>query len=249
MANSLALGARSPASVPLLSIAPILVVEPDAATRWLYRQSLELLGYEVVDATDGRDALVKALIQPPRLILTETRLPFVDGYSLCEILRQDRATRSVPILVVTSDTEPARLEYIRSAGANAVLVKPTAVDVILDEVQRLIDGERDNGDNEPAHTRAGSNSTQAAARATTRSKSHARFVTVAPPTQPPELRCPVCDGPLVYQRSHVGGVNSRSTEQWDCYVCPAPAACGSYEYRQRTRKLRRVPGDEVLPAP
>ena len=60
-------------------------------------------------------------------------------------------------------------------------------------------------------------------------------ITVGPEIAAPELRCPSCDGPLTYERSHLGGVSHRQPEQWDDYTCPV---CGTFEYRHRTRKLR-----------
>jgi hypothetical protein len=71
------------------------------------------------------------------------------------------------------------------------------------------------------------------------SRTHHRHDTTAPPLTPPVLVCPSCDQPLMYQRSHVGGVSARHQEQWDYYECVA--GCGSFQYRQRTRRLRRVP--------
>ncbi len=52
------------------------------------------------------------------------------------------------------------------------------------------------------------------------------------------MTCPRCDRPLLYEKSHVGGVNARELEQWDYFECPQ--GCGTFQYRQRTRKLRRV---------
>jgi hypothetical protein len=54
----------------------------------------------------------------------------------------------------------------------------------------------------------------------------------------PELLCPSCNHWLTYQYSHMGGINDRHPEQWDYYMCSA--LCGPFQYRQRTRKLRRV---------
>jgi hypothetical protein len=73
---------------------------------------------------------------------------------------------------------------------------------------------------------------------TTLKKAHLRGDTVAPPTEPPSLVCPECDRLLRYRRSHIGGVSSRYSEQWDYFECEA--GCGSFQYRQRTRKLRKV---------
>jgi CheY-like chemotaxis protein len=61
----------------------IFVVEPDDETRALYGQLLQRAGCEVVEASDGRDALVKAFAQAPTLVMTDTRLPMLDGYALC----------------------------------------------------------------------------------------------------------------------------------------------------------------------
>jgi len=52
------------------------------------------------------------------------------------------------------------------------------------------------------------------------------------------LRCPLCDAPLVYENSQIGGVNVRQQEQWDYYECPGK--CGTFQYRERVRKLRRI---------
>jgi len=54
---------------------------------------------------------------------------------------------------------------------------------------------------------------------------------------PPELTCPSCDRALYFDSSYVGGVSNRHAEQWDYFTC---STCGTFQYRQRTRKLRRV---------
>src|SRR5207249_8446209 len=74
-------------------------------------------------------------------------------------------------------------------------------------------------------------------RRSTLSKSFARFMTTTPPASPPNLVCPSCDQPLMYDYSHIGGVSALHAEQWDQYVC---RACGVFQYRHRTRKLCRI---------
>jgi DNA-binding response OmpR family regulator len=149
------------------------------------------------------------LVRPPTVVIIETRLPIFDGHALCEVLRRDSTTRTVLILVVTTETRPTELERVRAAGADAVLVKPVPPDALLHEIQRLLTCFRN------LHTES---ATQRA--------------------HPPELLCPLCNRWLTYEHSHIGGVNDRRTEQWDYYVCSA--SCGTFQYRQRTHKLRRV---------
>jgi len=220
----------------------VLVVEPDDDTRSLYRQILELLRCDVVEAPDGRDALTKALVQVPSLVIAELRMPFVDGFALCEILRSDRTTANVPILIVTAETRPAAMNRARTI-ADAVLRKPTMPGAIVNEIQRLT---------APMNTRPGTSACVAAAGAADDSttlpvrslhrrnvlvRAHSRFATTSPSVAPPTLRCPSCDRPLKYEQSYLGGVSDRHAEQWDYFTC---STCGTFQYRQRTRKVRRV---------
>jgi len=222
-----------------------LVAAPDADARTLYQLALPLAGCEVTQAGDGREALTKALSEPPTLIITELRLPLIDGFALCEVLRRDAATHAVPILVVTAETRPAELNRIRNAGATAVLVKPTQPEAIVSEVRKLMtNGSNGHSGRGPsAHMNAVVEPNTSAhvagseAHSSVLSKSHARFGTTTPPTPPPTLTCPSCDQLLKYDHSHVGGVSERFSEQWDYYSC---STCGPFQYRQRTRKLRRV---------
>src|SRR5438094_9115336 len=103
----------------------ILVVDADEGARALYMQSCARIGWNVVEASDGREALTEALVRPPTLVMTEIRLPFLDGFALCEILRRDRATAAVPILVVAAEADPDDVDRARRAGADTVLVKST----------------------------------------------------------------------------------------------------------------------------
>jgi CheY-like chemotaxis protein len=224
----------------------ILIAEPDEDNRALYHEVLRAAGYAVTEACDGRTALTEVLTRPPALLLMELRLPLVDGYGLCEVLRRDPETRSLPILVVTAETRERELRRIREAGANAVLVKPAMIDVVLREVERWLFDARDARQSLPEATvetaptpcapvSAGTDGRSG--RRTPSVKAHTRFVTTKPPLTPPTLMCPSCDRLLAYEESYVGGVSQRHAEQWDYYNC---SVCGTFQYRQRTRKLRRV---------
>jgi len=217
----------------------ILVVDGDDDTREQYRQSFALAGWDVVEASDGREALTKALIRPPTLVVTETRLRFVDGYALCEILRRDRTTADVPILVVTAESRPVHIERARNAGADGVLIKPTTPEQLWTETQRLVaDARAMRVHAATARTNAVAQRDPGVHKTKRLSKAFSRFTTTTPPAKPPSLVCPTCDVALTYEDSHIGGVNDRHAEQWDRYDCPA--CWGTFQYRQRTRKLRRI---------
>jgi two-component system chemotaxis response regulator CheY len=225
----------------------ILIADSDSDTRLLYREAFQREGFDVIEASDGRDALTKALIEPPALIITEIDLPMLDGIALCEVLRRDAMTRSVPILVVTTETRAPALEQARRAGTNMILAKPAPLAAILNDIQWLMT--RSSGlrtKSSKARVDSAAHFEKSAAflahsqgYPSNSAKSYLRFDTTAPPAEPPLLRCPSCDRPMQYDHSHIGGVSARHPEQWDYFICPT--SCGTFQYRQRTRKLRRVP--------
>jgi CheY-like chemotaxis protein len=233
----------NPAPLPV-----VLLADQDRDTRALYREWLAQSGWDVDEAQDGREALAKAIGHRPALLITETRLPFIDGYVLCQLLRSDVLTCDVPILVVTGDAYPADVRRARAVGADAVLVKPCLPEEVVREAQLLRDRSKELRHRaETARARAGEQIERSARLVAVPAprqrrmhvRAHERFVTTTPPADPPELRCPSCDAALKYERSHIGGVSFQQPEQWDYFVCVT--LCGTFQYRHRTRKLRRVP--------
>ena len=210
----------------------VLVVDGDADNRELYRDCFTLAGWTVTEAVDGREALVQALVAKPWVVVMELRLPLIDGVSLCEILRQDKTTAAVPILVVTSETRPAQLARAERAGADAVLIKPSTPDVVIAETERLV-----RTATLKAHSTTFRELPSPTGRRTALVKAHHRHATTMPEVPAINLICPICTQPLRYRETFVGGVNSRHSERWDYYEC---ARCGRFQYRYRTRKLRRV---------
>jgi len=209
----------------------VLVVDSDADNRELYRDSFMLAGWVVSEAADGREALVQALTAKPRVIVTELWLPLIDGVALCEILRRDRSTSTVPILVVTSETRTIELARAERAGADAVLIKPSTPDIIVSEMKRLIEDAR------TAAPVASPPLPAPGARRTALVKAHRRHFTTTPDEPPASLICPICAQPLRYQETFVGGVSVNHPERWDYFEC---TRCGRFQYRYRTRKLRHL---------
>jgi len=206
----------------------VLVADADSGARELYREWLRPAGCDVIDAADGRDALVSALVHRPSLVIAETRLPVFDAYQLLNVLKRDVVTRSVPVVVVTAESAEEAVERARKAGADAVLIKPVSPEALLREVQRLLNQTPPEVDRPTRDTASHRRSAAAHAVATT-----------TPPAVPPTLICPLCDRHLTYEFSYVGGVRN-TPEQWDMLAC---ATCGRFEFRHRTRHLRAITAD------
>jgi CheY-like chemotaxis protein len=226
-----------------------LLVDRDDDTRRSYADHLKQSAWATEEAADGREALAKALARRPDVIVTETNLPGISGYDLCSILKRDLATREVPVVMVTGGDDGAGIDMQRAktAGADAVLIKPCLPDVLQVEIHRVLACSRDLRSRamvtrEKLHEQlARSEKLLTRSRENVRTAlSHAydRHDTTTPPVSPPVLICPRCDQPLMYQRSHIGGVSARHAEQWDYFECAG--GCGTFQFRERTRKLKRV---------
>ena len=126
--------ARDAASPRIL----VLFIDGHADTRAVYSEYLALVGCEVDEADNGTDALAKAHARPHDLVVTEAALPGVDGYELCRQFRNDAALRQTPFIVITTDEQTSAADRARSAGADAVLVKPCLPTALVAEIARLV---------------------------------------------------------------------------------------------------------------
>jgi len=226
----------------------VLVADADIDTRMLYCEAFAAKGWPCFEASDGREALVQAVMRKPSLCVTELWLPRIDGVALCEKLRRNKRTESLPILVITTDSRVDRIAQAYGAGANTVLGKPAALDKVIEAAAELIVSsqalralvsEHREGlatAREKSRTlRADVDETIAEARRFRRKHRHSTRI---PNTPPPALLCPFCDKSLAYELTHYG-VSAGSAERWDRFVCGA--GCGArFEYWFRTRSLRRL---------
>ena len=116
----------------------ILVVEDDPETRRFYIELFERDGFRVDQAHNGHQALEKALKSPPDVILTDIAVPGLDGIELCRRLRADALTRRVPVLAITGYGDRQYPDRVIDAGANDVLTKPCAAELLVDAARRLL---------------------------------------------------------------------------------------------------------------
>lgn len=127
----------------------VLVVDDAAADRDLHCLLLRAWGLRPVAAADGWEALVCARTLLPALIVTDLRMPQLDGRRLLTLLRAAPATARIPVLVVTGETNapPGTREPV--AGSPDVLEKPVDVSVLRRAVEALLDGRSARADVRP----------------------------------------------------------------------------------------------------
>ena len=102
----------------------VLIVDDDAAVRLVCAVNLEAAGLRVLEAADGLDGLEQARFRNPDLVLTDVRMPRLDGFGLAERLRRDDRTRRIPVIFLSGELGHANAQRARALGAVAYLTKP-----------------------------------------------------------------------------------------------------------------------------
>jgi two-component system cell cycle response regulator DivK len=116
----------------------ILVVEDQEDNRQILRDLLGSVGFEMVEAGDGAEALVQVAKQRPDLILMDIQLPVMDGYEATRRLKSDPATKSIPIIVVTSYALSGDEGKAKAAGCDAYVTKPYSPRQLLAKVKEFL---------------------------------------------------------------------------------------------------------------
>ena len=114
----------------------ILLVEDTFDTRKLVKTMLTLEGYTVYEEADGKEGLAQAQWTHPDMILTDIRMPGMDGIEMVAQLRQDEAFAKTPILVLSAFGD--EITKAINAGANGALLKPLLPESIIRAVRRML---------------------------------------------------------------------------------------------------------------
>ncbi|QQE63386.1 sensory box protein [Leptolyngbya sp. BL0902] len=116
----------------------ILVAEDNPANRDLLVEVLQSMGYQVIAAHDGYDAIQKALAHPPDLVLMDIQMPSMDGLEAIRRMRAHPALEQRPIVALTALAMPGDRERCMKAGATAYLAKPLPLDGLDTLLQRIL---------------------------------------------------------------------------------------------------------------
>ena len=116
----------------------ILTVDDSASIRQMVSYTLKAAGYAVTEAVDGEDGLKKANASSFNLILTDQNMPRMDGLTLIRNLRSAPKYKTVPILMLTTESGDAMKTQGRAAGATGWLVKPFDPAKLLEVVKKVL---------------------------------------------------------------------------------------------------------------
>jgi len=107
----------------MAEVKKILFIEDESALQKSFRDMLEGKSYEVISALDGETGLRLARTQKPDLILLDLRLPQKDGFEVLKLLKNDKRTENVPVIILTNLEKAEDIQRALSSGATTYLVK------------------------------------------------------------------------------------------------------------------------------
>ena len=116
----------------------VLIVDDSSSVRTVVRTALTGAGYEVIEASDGKDALSKLNGAKIHLIVTDVNMPNMDGISFVKAVKQDPNYKFTPICMLTTEAEQSKIAEGEAAGAKAWIVKPFQPPKLLDAVSKLV---------------------------------------------------------------------------------------------------------------
>lgn len=116
----------------------ILAVDDSASMRKMVSFTLTGAGYNVIEAVDGQDGYEKAQSHTIDLVLTDQNMPRLDGLGLTRKLRENVQFKTIPILILTTESSDQMKQAGRAAGATGWLVKPFDPNKLLEVIQKVI---------------------------------------------------------------------------------------------------------------
>jgi CheY-like chemotaxis protein len=120
-------------------MARILLIEDEPDIRYLTRAVLEKAGHTVLEAEDGEDGLRKLKMSRPDLILLDIMLPGMDGWEVCQKIKNDENLKDIPIAIITVKGKDEDVLESIQCDADMHIVKPFQKAWLLETVEALLE--------------------------------------------------------------------------------------------------------------
>lgn len=116
----------------------VLYIEDNLDNMTLVKRVLEVEGYEVIEAKNGRDGLAKAVENLPDIVITDINLPDIDGYTVTESLKKGDKTAHIPVVAMTANVMKKDRENVIEAGCDGYISKPIDIDDLPGQIENYL---------------------------------------------------------------------------------------------------------------
>ena len=114
--------------------------------RELFQVFLEFEGFEVVTASNGKEAVERARQLGPDAIVMDLSMPVMDGFAAAEHLKTDAATRDIPVIALSGHVLPSHTDKARDAGCDTILPKPCLLTDVAAKIRSMLPPAKVHGD-------------------------------------------------------------------------------------------------------
>jgi DNA-binding response OmpR family regulator len=116
----------------------VLIADDDKSIREIFSLIVKNWGINVITAQDGKEAIDIAKNKKPHLILLDVKMPKIDGYNVCKILKSKRKTKKIPIILLTGLSELKDVKKGYHYGADDYFIKPVKWDHFKFKILKLL---------------------------------------------------------------------------------------------------------------
>ena len=120
-------------------MAKILIAEDERDIRDLISFTLRFAGHDVIATSNGEEALEKALLEIPDLILMDVRMPRMTGYDACKRMKAEESIRQIPVVFLSAKGQESEVHQGLDAGAVEYILKPFSPDQLTERVRVLLE--------------------------------------------------------------------------------------------------------------
>jgi len=120
----------------------VVLVEDQDELRRLYTEHLMMSGFDVIEATNGAEAIAHTSSHAPDVVLMDLSLPVMDGWEATRRLKGDLQTAHIPVVALTAHDGSGELERATLAGCDWFVPKPCPPDALIAEVRRVLTSDR-----------------------------------------------------------------------------------------------------------
>jgi two-component system, cell cycle response regulator DivK len=125
---------------PRAPVKTVLLVEDYADSRIMLGRLLEMSGYRVLEAADGREAVETAERECPDVVLMDLQMPVLDGFTATSLIRRTESTCRVPVVAVSAQCTQDFIDAAARVGCDHFVPKPVDFDTLLEVVRECTEG-------------------------------------------------------------------------------------------------------------
>jgi DNA-binding response OmpR family regulator len=118
----------------------LLMADDESGVRSLVRMTLESDAYEIIEASNGEDALRLAREHRPDLVLLDVAMPGLSGFDVCRSLKEDPETERIKVVMLTARAQQMDIEEGQKAGADDYFTKPFSPVALMRKVEEVFGG-------------------------------------------------------------------------------------------------------------